>query len=159
MGAPMELTKTFDAAAYRGGLESWSWLELTDKTPVFASLFGDVIFESKDGYWFLDTRWGKLTRPWSDQDELRSSLTEPPVREQYLLEGLARAAAEHGLTLTPEQVYDFTTPPVLGGELTVQNLSACDFEVALNIAGQIHEQVRDLPPGTPIGRVSISPPE
>jgi hypothetical protein len=30
-----------------------------------------------------------------------------------------------------------------------------DFVVGLNIAGQIHEQVRDLPAGTPIAGVTI----
>jgi hypothetical protein len=155
----VDLTKTFDRAAYEGALESWSWLDLAGKTPVFTSLFGDVVLESGDGYWFLDTVKGKLTRAWSNQDDLRTAFADPEVREQYLLEGLAMAAAQHGIALAREQIYDFSTPPVLGGDLAVENLSAADFQVAVNIAGQIHEQVRDLPPGTPIGQAKISPPE
>jgi hypothetical protein len=155
----MNLTKTFDPAAYEGGLQSWTWLDLSGKTPVFTSLFGDVFLESTDGYWFLDTVEGKLTQPWSNKDDLRAAFADPKVRDQYLLEGLAVAAAQHGITLAPEEIYDFTTPPVLGGELAVENLNASNFQVALNISGQIHEQVRDLPPGTPIGQIKISPPE
>jgi hypothetical protein len=157
--AGVNLTKTFDRAAYKGGLESWSWLDLAGKTPVFTSLFGDVVLESGDGYWFLDTIEGKLTRPWSNRDDVRTAFADPEVREQYLLEGLAMAAAQHGIALAREQIYDFSTPPVLGGELAVENLRPVDFQVALNIAGQIHEQVRDLPPGAPIGQIKISPPE
>ena len=74
-------------------------------------------------------------------------------------EAVAVAAAQNGIALAPEQIYDFSTPPVLGGELAVENLSATDFQVARNIAGQIHEQVRNLPPGTPISEIKISPPE
>ena len=155
----VDLTKTFGRAAYEGGLESWSWLDLAGKTPVLTSLFGDVVLESGDGYWFLDTVGGKLTRPWSDQDDLRAAFADPAMREQYLLERLAVAAAQNGIALAPEQIYDFSTPPVLGGELAVENLSATDSEVALNIAGQIHEQVRNLPPGTPISQITVSPPE
>ena len=55
----VDLTKTFGRAAYEGGLESWSWLDLAGKTPVLTSLFGDVVLESGDGYWFLDTVGGE----------------------------------------------------------------------------------------------------
>jgi hypothetical protein len=43
------LTKTLAADQYAQGLESWRWLDLTGKTPLFASLFGDVFFESDEG--------------------------------------------------------------------------------------------------------------
>lgn len=155
----MDLTKTFDRAAFEGGLESWAWLDLAAKTPAFSSLFGDVILESADGLWFLDVVEGKLTRPWSSESELRAALAEPEMREQYLREGLAVAAAEDGIALAPDEIYDFSTPPILGGELAVENLKATDFEVALNIAGQIHDQVRDLPEGTRVARTNISPSE
>jgi hypothetical protein len=45
----VQLTKTFSADEYARGLESWAWLELAGKTPLFASLFGDVFFDSEDG--------------------------------------------------------------------------------------------------------------
>jgi hypothetical protein len=68
-----------------------------------------------------------VTRPWSNEDDLRTALADPEVCEQYLLEGLAMAAAQHGIALAREQIYDFSTPPVLGGELAVENLSVADF--------------------------------
>jgi hypothetical protein len=70
--------------------------------------------------------------------------------------GLAHAAERSGLVPTSAQVYDFRVPPALGGALEVDNLEVIDFVVSLNIAGQIHEQIRDLPPGTPISAVQIS---
>jgi Domain of unknown function (DUF1851) len=60
-----------------------------------------------------------------------------------------------GLVLKPEQVYDFVPPPVLGGGFDVDHIVATDFVVALNIAGQLHRQVKDLPPGTQISGLTI----
>jgi Domain of unknown function (DUF1851) len=152
------LTKTLAADQYAKGLESWRWLDLSGKTPLFASLFGDVFFESDEGCWFLDTVEGTVTRRWDSLDEMTAALSSAAGRDQYLLEGLATAAAERGLVLGPDEVFDFKHPPTLGGALEVDNLSAMDFAVAVNIAGQIHGQIRDLPPGTPIGEIKIEQP-
>jgi hypothetical protein len=69
--------------------------------------------------------------------------------------GLAEAAERKGLQLAPSEVFDFTKPPVLGGQLEVDNLLPTDFVVSLNMSGQIHHQVRNLPPGTKISQVKI----
>ncbi|GAA1509018.1 T6SS immunity protein Tdi1 domain-containing protein [Kribbella lupini] len=63
---------------------------------------------------------------------------------------LAEPALQAGVVLGPDQILDFTQPPILGGALEPGNLQVMDFEVALNLAGQIHQQVAGLPEGTPI---------
>lgn len=151
----MELTKVFAPERFAQGLESWGWIGLEAKVPVLASLFGDVIFQGEDGFWWLDTVEGSLNRRWQDLNALRAELNTADGQERYLLASLARVAEQRGLNPTTEQVYDFQRPPVLGGELSVDNLGVIDFVVGLNIAGQIHEQVRDLPPGTPISGITI----
>jgi hypothetical protein len=52
-------------------------------------------------------------------------------------------------------VYDFTIAPVLGGAIAPENIGVGDFVVSVNILGQIHGQVRNMPSGTRIsgGRV------
>lgn len=82
-------------------------------------------------------------------------LSTPEGQDRYLMAGLAEAAEQKGLQLQPSQVFDFTKPPVLGGKFEVENLAPNDFVVSLNISGQIHDQVRKLPPGTKISRVTI----
>lgn len=154
----MELTRSFTAEQYTRGLESWRWLGLVGKAPVFASLFGDVFFRSSDGFWWLDTLEGTLTCPWVTADALRAELNTPEGQDQYLLAGLAFGAAQQGIVPDATQVYDFTTPPVLGGAIDLDNLEVVDFVVSVNIAGQIHDQVRGLPPGTPISGISIAEP-
>jgi hypothetical protein len=154
----MELIKTFSAGEYIEALDSWSWVDLAGKTPLFASLFGDVFFESADGCWLLDVVSGAFERTWPTVDELRAALGSEAGRDLYLLEPLAAAALESGIRLGRSHVFDFAVPPVLGGPQEVENLEAADFIVAVNIAGQIHGQVRDLPPGTPVGEIKIKQP-
>lgn len=152
----MELTRRFTEEQFEHGLGSWDWLGLDGKTPVFASPFGDVFLESGDGIWWLDTLEGSLTCPWPDPAALEADLRTDEGQDQFLLAGLALAAERRGLVPTDAQVYGFTAPPVLGGAVDLGNVEVIDFVVSLNIAGQIHEQVRDLPPGTPISGITIS---
>jgi Domain of unknown function (DUF1851) len=151
----MLLTKTFPLDTYVRALESWSWLDLAGKLPVLASLFGDVFLQDRQGYWFLDTIEGRLTMIAATQDELQTILGTEEGQDHYLLGGLAMAAERHGLRPQPGEVYGFRVPPVLGGKTELDNVIVMDFVVSVNIAGQIHDQVRDLPPGTQIAGVQI----
>ena len=151
----MKLTKTFAPETYAEALESWTWLPLAGKRPVQATLFGDVFLQDSEGCWFLDSLEGKLTNVASSKEELQAILSTPEGQNLYLMAGLAEAAEQHGMQLQPSKVFDFTKPPVLGGALEVGNLAPKDFVVSLNIAGQIHDQVRKLPPGTKISNISI----
>lgn len=153
-----DLTKTFSAAKYARALESWSWTDASGKTPLFASLFGDLFLEDELGCWLLDVVAGSLTMLWDNRDGMSAALSTDDGRQKYLLADLATAAREGGLIPVLEQVYDFKHPPVLGGELEPDNLAVMDFAVAVNIAGQIHGQVQDLPEGTPISEIKIVEP-
>ena len=153
----MELTKTFTLEQYARALESWHWLDPLDgKTPRFTSLFGDVFFEAADGWWYLDTLGGELKRPWDSRDLMGRVLATEDGQDEYLLGGLAMAADRKGIRLGPDQVYDFTHPPALGGSFDVKNIQTIDFVVGVNIAGQIHHQIHDLPPGTQISGFRIA---
>ena len=94
--------------------------------------------------------------PWRAGQGARALATREG-QERFLLASLATAAAETGLQLSEHEVYDFKTPPILGGAQQPDNLSVMDFKVALNLCGQIHGQVRNLPAGTPIGEIKITP--
>ena len=60
--------------------------------------------------------------------------------------------------LGPGQVYAFSTPPALGGEVTVENAEVADLEVHLSLMGQLHRQIADLPEGTPISEIRLEGP-
>jgi hypothetical protein len=152
----MELIRSFSDEQYAGALESWTFLDLDGKVPVFTSPFGDVFFEAADGFWYLDSLEGTLERPWATAEELQAGLNTEDGQDQYLLAGLAIGAANQGVVPSADQVYSFEVPPQLGGEITLDNVEVLDFVVSLNILGQIHSQIRDLPPGTPISGITIS---
>ena len=57
--------------------------------------------------------------------------------------------------LAEGQIYSYKTPPVLGGEYSTDNLEPTGIAVHFSVLGQIHRQVKDLPPGTKIDRIVI----
>jgi hypothetical protein len=153
----MEMIRRFGADAYAQVLESWSWLEgLAGMSPALTNAFGDVFLQAEDGaFWFLDTVGGRLDRVWSDAASLQAEINTPAARDEYLLVGLARDAEAVGLTPGSDQALSFKVPPVLGGDLATHNLEISDFVVSVNVMGQIHSQVRSLPPGAPVTGIAI----
>lgn len=119
----MILTRTFPPEAFAEALESWTWLPIAGKQPVLATVFGDVFLHDADGYWFLDAAGGKLEKLASTKEELKAMLSSAEGQDRYLLAGLAEAAEAQGLRLQPSEVFNFTKPPVLGGQFEVGNLS------------------------------------
>lgn len=146
----MELIKSFTPEQFGDALSSWAWIGLGDKTPLFTSVFGDVFLGGDDGVWWLDTVEGELTREWDTLDDLEAELNTAAGQEKYLLAELAAELRERGLVPGADEVYDFSHPLVLGGELEAENVDVTDMVVSLHILGQIHDQVRKIPPGAPV---------
>lgn len=140
----MRFTKRFTADQYARGLASWSWADLDGKVAMFASEFGDVFFEAYDGWWFLDTVEGTLVHPWDSRLAMELTLNSPDGQDRYLLAGMVAAARERGVTIEDHEVYAFLPPPIVRGGLDADSIQALDFVVALNIAGQIHHQIRTV---------------
>ena len=152
----MEPIRRFPPALYAAALESWSFLDIAGKSPLFTSPFGDVFFQADGGFFFLDVLAGELRRPWASQDDLSAELNSRAGQDEYLMISLANEAERSGLQPGEGEVYSFRVPPVLGGATDVSNIEVADFVVTLDIAGQIHNQVATLPPGTPISGISLS---
>jgi hypothetical protein len=152
----VQLTRSFTAHQFARALESWSWTGITELRPAFTSSFGYVFLQNADGLWFLDLIEGKLTRRWAGRDALKADLNSPEGQDRYLLAGLAFAAERVGIVASNTQVLSFKVPPVLGGATAVENVEAADFVVSVNLAGQIHQQIQSLPPGTPISGFTLS---
>ena len=152
----MELIRRVPSDVLAGYLADWDWLsDLEGLVPFAVTAFGDVLLTGPDGVWFLDTLEGGVSRKWADLDAAQASLATEEGASQYLLDGLVDAALRGGVAPGPDQVLAFTVPPVIGGELAPENVTALDLVVALSISGQLHRQVKDLPPGTPISGVTL----
>jgi hypothetical protein len=139
----MDLRRSFAPEHFARALGAWEWIGIRGKVPLFASPFGDVIFRSDDGFWWLDTVEGMLTLEWKHAQALEADLATPGGQDRYLLAGLALSAESRGLVPGADQVYGFKTPPVLGGSFNVDNVQTIDFVIGLSMAGQFHEQARE----------------
>lgn len=153
----VDLIRRHPFEAYQQALQAWAWLpDLAGKGPAFTSAFGDVFLQDRDGsYWFLDTLAGTLTRRWPDTDALEAELMTPEGQDRYLMAALLAAADRAGLEPGPGEVLAFKVAPVLGGAPEVDNVQVVDLVVNLDILGQVHQQVRELPPGTTITGFTI----
>jgi hypothetical protein len=153
----MELIRQFEPEDAAKALDGWQWLPgVAGLRPWFASPFGDLfLLDDDDAVWYLDLIEGSVTRRWDDPLACESEVGTSDGLDQFLLAGLAEAAADRGVLAGPREVLTFKLPPVLGGEMTVDNIHTIDFVVGVDIAGQIHEQVRELPPGTPVSGFTI----
>ncbi len=151
----MELVRKFTQAEYEGALSSWTWLPIEAKTPLFTNAFGDTFLAGDEGIYFLDTIDGTLDRLCESIAELQAILNTRDGQERYLWSIVVSTNYAAGIVPWGSQVYDFEIMPVLGGELDPDNIKLCDYQVAVNLAGQIHGQVKDLPPGTPIGEIKM----
>jgi Domain of unknown function (DUF1851) len=150
LDAMVDLTRNFSPEQFTRALESWDRVGIGDKSPMFTSPFGDVFFQARDGLWWLDTLEAMLTREWATAEEMSAALNTAGGQDRFLLAGLAARAEHEGITPASAQVYGFKIAPILGGELSVSNIQVIDFVVSVNILGQLHRQVRDLPPGAQI---------
>lgn len=140
----MELTKQFSDEQYAVALESWSWLDLHGKAPRFTSLFGNVFLEDRDGvWWYLDTFEGELAPRWPNGAALAAELDTEEGQDHYLLGALAMAAFHRrGLRLSSDEIYAYAPPPVITGSFDVDEIRTFKFSVAVNVAGQLHQQLR-----------------
>jgi hypothetical protein len=74
LDAMVDLTRNFSPGQFTRALESWDWVGIGDKSPMFTSPFGDVFFQARDGLWWLDTLEATLTREWVTAEEMSAAL-------------------------------------------------------------------------------------
>ncbi|MDR7380547.1 hypothetical protein [Promicromonospora iranensis] len=142
----VHLIREFAPDAYEFALSSWSWIGTGDKTPRFASCFGDMFLESPDGWWFLDSVEGTLDRCWDSMEEMFADLEGADGRAEYLLEETLNAALGQGLHLDEDEVFAFLPPPAVTGTMSVSSLAPLRFAIAANLAGRIHGELNGVQP-------------
>jgi hypothetical protein len=142
----VHLIREFAPDAYEFALSSWSWIGTGDKTPRFASCFGDMFLESLDGWWFLDTVEGTLERRWNTMDAMFADLQGTDGRAEYLLEETLNTALDQGLRLGDDEVFAFLPPPAVTGTMSVDSLAPLRFAIAANLAGRIHGELNGVQP-------------
>lgn len=131
-------------------LASWQWLPVRDKQPFRVTPFGDMFLRDRGRIYFLDTIQGSLESVCESEAELDRILASPEGADRFLLSDFVAEIEASGITLEPDQCFNFMVDLVVGGAFDVENVQALEFVAASNAAGQIHLQVKDLPVGTRI---------
>lgn len=71
-------------------------------------------------------------------------------KEGWLLLSLIEECRGAGKTLTSGQCYAFSTPPVLGGDYSADNVWVAPWKDWFAFTEQLFEQIKDLPDGTEV---------
>jgi len=145
-----------DVSDIAQALEAWAWLEPPAPLPDLIVPFGDMFFDTPLGVIMLDTMEGALNVVADSAAAFVEALDQDHYRDEILGDVWVQAASRRGLVLAPGESFDWTIAPILGGRCSVEAITKGSFVVNVNIAGQLHRQIKALPPGTPIGKITIS---
>lgn len=137
-------------------LSEWRWLVGNEYQPVVISTLGDLFLRHNDGriFW-LNAGWGQLTEVAKNGDEFKQLMTQIDNANEWFNPNLVGEILSSGKTLKPQQCLGFKIPPALGGKITPDNFEPTPLSVHFSILGQIHLQIKDLPPGTSIDKIKI----
>lgn len=152
-----ELTVNFAHIKREELLSDWQWLIGSDKLPVLVTASGDAFVQdaTDGGMYVLDVPAGVISKVAENSDAFRELLSQVAFVRDYFAVEMVGDLRSQGVLLGHGQIYSFKKPPVLGGEYVLENIEVTDLSVHFSLAGQIHEKVRNLPPGTPVGDVAI----
>jgi hypothetical protein len=129
-------------------LASWSWLLPPRFTLWMVNRFADLILVLPDGtVHMLDVGGGTLTKLADNRDDFGIKIDEDDNANLWLMIPLVDQMVAAGVVLQPGQCYGFKTPPVLGGDYTVENAGPLPVWDYLGAYGSIHEQLRAVPDG------------
>lgn len=154
-----ELTVDFQKHGAGDLLRDWRWLLGDSMQLLLVSAIGDMFLTDSAGevFW-LDTGTGQLQKIAASIDQFQQLRQQQENAEQWFIPQLVGDLITSGVRLAPGQCYSYKKPPILGGEIEPSNFQPTDLSVHFSILGQIHRQVKDLPPGTKIKDIKIEGP-
>jgi hypothetical protein len=140
-------------------LSDWAWLLPSEITVWLMNRFGDLFLILPDGtVQMLDVGAGSLTKLAENRDDFCRRIDEDDNAEDWLMIPLVDRLVAAGIHLQPGQCYSLLTPPILGGDYTVENTVVLPITEHFGVYGSYHEQLRDVPDGTQVVIKFESPP-
>ena len=132
-------------------LSGWERLLPPEFTVWLMNKYGDLFLILPDGsVHMLDIGDGSLTKLAEIQRRLRRKIDEDDNAEDWLMIPLVDRLVAAGVLLKPGECYSFLTPPILGGEYTVENTVVLPIKEHYGLYGSYHEQLRGVPDGTKV---------
>lgn len=137
-------------------MAEWLWLAPRDAELMLPTACGDLFLRLPDGrVALLDTYFGTCDTVAPSYEGWKAMLDDAARMDEWFKIVLAVDLSETGITRGPGQCFSPFVPQAIGGSWEPSNFHACDLRVHLSMLGQIHRQVKDLPPGTKISGFSI----
>ncbi|SRR5713226_3550546 len=137
-------------------LDDWAWLLREPYALIALNNFGDMFLRDGTGkVHFLDLAAGQITTIAESMEEFQRLSADKNCRARWFLLGLLTELDRAGMTITKGECFGFKKPPVLGGKIELSNIEITQLSVYASLMGQIHQQVRNLPPGTKIKEIKI----
>lgn len=150
------LVLDIDESDVAQALEAWQWLKPPASAPDLIAPFGDMFFDTPRGVVMLDTMEGALNIVAHSADDFLHALIQDDYRDKVLSDIWVQSANHRGLVLTPGECFDWLVAPVLGGRCSDETITKRSFVMSVHIAGQLHQQIKALPPGTRIGKITYA---
>jgi hypothetical protein len=137
-------------------LSHWRWKVSSMKSIILMSELGDLFLLGNDNavYW-LQNGTGELDKVAEDLTQFEDFLSDEDKVEEWFIPLLIEELVASGKTLKEDEVYSFIKMPILGGEYVIKNFLPTNISIHFSFAGQICEQVKDLPDGTPISSIKL----
>ncbi len=154
-----ELTVNFQKHAPDDLLREWHWLVGDSMQLLLVSSLGDMFLANANGWVFwLNTGSGQLNQVARSAEDFKRLMQQREIADQWFVPQLVGDLITAGVFLGAGQCYSYKIPPVLGGRIQPDNFEPTDLVVHFSMLGQIHRQVKDLPPGTRISNIKVGKP-
>jgi hypothetical protein len=99
---------------------------------------------------FLDSHNGELQLASSTYDEWKAELQDEAKLYSWFAPNVIHDLRANSVFLKTGECYSTRHHTILGGEFDAENFEPAPWRAHVFLLGQIHEQVKDLPEGTPI---------
>lgn len=139
-------------------LAEWRWLVPEPVTPLAVTAFGDAFLVAGSGaVLFLDTIAGQCDEIAPSVDVWKQAVRVPERIDEWFMPALLIALHEAGVFLSPGECYSAIHAIIGGGSFSVDNWAPTHWRVHFASSGRLHEQVKQLPPGTKITAFKYDP--
>lgn len=157
MGVPTHLTIAVEGLSFDKLLGDWRWLVPEKYTPVMMTAFGDLFLRDEFGrIHLLDLMAGELNIVASSERLFEQYCEDREKRRAWFLGFLVPELRRVRGALLDGECYSCKKPLSLGGEVTADNFEKEEIFTHYSVLGQLHQQTRDLPPGTRINIVRVN---
>lgn len=131
--------------------KNWGWLGIKPVRLVASNDFGNIIFQSSDGtFWRICPEELVCNQIAANLDEYEALRNDSEFIFDWEMENLVQTAREVVGLIDEHTCYCLVIPGVLGGEYEPDNLSTISRLELIAFAGDVAEQIKDLPDGAQV---------